>query len=110
SGEPWFVPVALIIAWLLYVLRERIRWLYAITEIIVGIAAIASYIGSGRPGGLTQLLTVFGGIYIVVRGLDNFNQGLPTLLYFLPEGISGRIQRYWDLVFRFHRTHVQDQH
>jgi hypothetical protein len=102
SGEPWFVPVGLTMAWLLYVLRERLLPLYAMLEIVIGIAAVTASVRTGSTADrVPHLIAVFGGIYVIVRGLDNLNKGLPALQAALPYRVAIRLGQAWELIFKF---------
>jgi hypothetical protein len=64
----------------LFLLRSAYRRAYAVIEIIVGIGA-ATYSGNelfSSAAADSQVKAIFaalGGIYIIVRGLDNWQQG-----------------------------------
>jgi predicted nucleic acid-binding protein len=62
---------------LLFILRQRFRLGYAIIEIAVGVLAIRGFVG-GTDGPITgtMLLSAMAGLYVIVRGLDNFMVGL----------------------------------
>jgi hypothetical protein len=60
---------------LLYIVRTSWRALYGAAEIVIGIAACWSGLGSSSASELSASLTVASGVYIVVRGLDNLRQG-----------------------------------
>jgi len=69
---------------ILYVFRQRQRVLYGLSEALVGVMAAVSHVTSGAPhdqiGNLGLYLGVLtAGIYLVVRGLDNVDQGLRSL-------------------------------
>jgi hypothetical protein len=76
-GILWIASV--VIGVLAYLLRQNIRDLYGIVEILIGSLATAwtAYTLSKTTGHadailLSQGLALSGGIYIVVRGVDNF--------------------------------------
>ena len=75
---------------LLYWLRERVKWLYAVIDIVFGIGALynAAPVTEGGSfsesfdqfafGGVTKVatITVIGAIYLIVRGLDNWDRAM----------------------------------
>jgi hypothetical protein len=75
---------------LLYWLRERVKWLYAVIEILFGIGALHSAapvteggsfsqsFGQFEFGGVTRvaIITVIGAVYLIVRGLDNWDKAM----------------------------------
>jgi hypothetical protein len=84
----WFVPVLLILTWALFVMRVKVLLLYAALEILVGVVAITSSISHAidQPAQSNQsialILAVLGGIYIVIRGLDNADKSIRTLPHY----------------------------
>lgn len=82
---PFLVSAAVLLAGMgLYWFRVRFRAVYGLTEVLVGIS-VASYkyieaskgahpTVSANPSLLIALLTA--GVYLVVRGLDNMQQGM----------------------------------
>lgn len=85
---PWFYGIfAIISAVLAFVLRARAQCQYGAVECLIGIAAIMSGVMNGAASGdlsdqFATLITVSGGVYIIVRGLDNMDRGDP------PQGIQ----------------------
>jgi hypothetical protein len=79
--SPWMhafaTAILILIGFLLYLARTYMRSLYGAAEIVVG--AAACWVGLGHPStnGLTGSLAVAGGVYIIVRGIDNWVQGRP---------------------------------
>jgi hypothetical protein len=75
---------------LLYWLRERVRWLYAVVEIVFGIGALYSAAPVTKGGDFSQdfghfefggtttvaIITVIGAVYLIVRGLDNWDKAM----------------------------------
>lgn len=96
SSKPWFIPVSLVLAYVLYVLRTKVRYAYAVVEIIVGIAAICTSVTVSASSDIGHLVAVLGGIYIVVRGLDNLDTGLATLHNKFP-----KTWRVWNYYFKW---------
>jgi hypothetical protein len=72
SSKPWFALVAILLAWVLYVLRNRIRFAYALLEIIIGIAAIWSSVLTRATPGIAHLIAIFGGIYIPTSAVSTW--------------------------------------
>lgn len=85
----------LFIAASLYVLKRRKVYLYAFAEIAVGLAVVA-IVWERRPAtmnhvdGLDIALKMAGGLYIMVRGLDNANKAV---------GGSNWFAKAWHRVF-----------
>jgi hypothetical protein len=73
----WMFSFGLVLIALLYTLRKFMRWLYGLTEIIVGIAALALF--NQEPNGvLVNWIVLYAApIYVAIRGIDNFDRGLP---------------------------------
>ena len=71
----WFVPISVIIAILLFKLRQRHRVVYGVIELIAGLVAI---INSTKIeiSEVARIVSISGGIYIIVRALDNIGQGI----------------------------------
>jgi hypothetical protein len=89
---------SLAVAILLYGLRNRYRLLYGMFEIIVGIGGIHIILRPLVAGDSTIInskteelkwAAVIGGIYIIIRGMDNVYQGL-----------SLQWRERWNCVFR----------
>jgi len=86
----WFI-VTVLAGVGFYLLRCQIRWLYGLIEIIVALVimffasfpvANALYVEGSYGFGLSAYLTWgvitrLTGVYVLVRGLDNFEVGLP---------------------------------
>jgi hypothetical protein len=79
----WFVPILLVLTWLLFVMRVKILLLYGALEIAVGIAVISSSIGQeaakANQSGVVLIIAVLGGVYVIIRGLDNADKSITTL-------------------------------
>jgi hypothetical protein len=83
-GYLWFA-LALVAAWFFFWLRRWHREWYGLSEILIGLAILASRFlliqpsfvmrnGPGDPNAfyaLTALISLFTGIYAIVRGLSN---------------------------------------
>ncbi|WP_157083364.1 hypothetical protein [Bradyrhizobium manausense] len=83
TTEPyWFALFALPAAWALFVLRVFQRSIYGFAEVVIGIytvietfrAAVTS--NTGVMSDTKTLLALVAAIYVVIRGLDNIDQGL----------------------------------
>ncbi len=97
----WFLLAALPAAWGLFALRCWQRALYGLLEVIVGVLAVGNASPSaGRdPTNLTAALAVIAGVYIIIRGLDNIDQGLPAYKSaFLYPPDAWLLQFYWEIV------------
>ena len=88
TGSPFVAILFVVVALLLYGMRTRFPFAYGVVEVIVGIAAIVSVLPRQPPIETlvvyAELLSVSGGIYVIVRGLDNMNKAVPEVL-----------KRYW---------------
>jgi hypothetical protein len=79
TSSPYFVILAFATALLFYRLRGRYPLFYGIPEISVATAAIWLTINTENALSLKGL-ALLGGIYIIVRGLDNMERGIPSWL------------------------------
>jgi len=61
----------------LYRLRGNNPTVYGIGEVLVSLVTILFSIASAANGLLATSLGLLGGIYVMVRGLDNIDKGLP---------------------------------
>jgi len=77
SNGRWMFSFGLVLIVVLYALRKFARWLYGLTEIIVGLAALALF--NQEPSGIVVdwIVLYAAPIYLAIRGLDNFDRGLP---------------------------------
>lgn len=78
---PWWAisVVGTIAGFLLYLFRQRKRAPYGLVEVVVGVVAVTHSVPSpGTPGATMGVVAVqlLGGLYIIVRGLDNIGTGL----------------------------------
>ena len=81
--EVLFVAIVIVISALLYLLRSKHRKSYGVLEITFGIsasvfAANGFYASTEQDAQFRNLVAVFGGIYIIIRGLDNWAYRPPT--------------------------------
>lgn len=76
-------------ALILYRFRGTNPLFYGLAEVFFGVTAILVSISSSSPEIVGKLVALSGGIYIIVRGLDNIDEGLPA-----------RFRPFWDFVFR----------
>jgi squalene-hopene/tetraprenyl-beta-curcumene cyclase len=84
--------IAVIIAFLLYALRTIARIYYGLAEILFGIVCICTSVPQGMTTPSTALIQVAGGMYIIVRGLDNLRAGLS-------EKPDHPLRHWWGLFF-----------
>lgn len=74
ANVAWFVGAVLLIALGLavYWVREHWRWLYGHVEFVVGLLiALDTWPGADHMYETAKWLAFFGGLYVMVRGLDN---------------------------------------
>jgi hypothetical protein len=88
TGSPYVAILFISVALLLYGMRTRYPFIYGVVEVIVGISAIIAVLPN-QPATNTlvvyaELLSVSGGMYVIVRGLDNMNKAVPE-----------RIRAFW---------------
>lgn len=70
-----FLGIGLVAA--LYALRKRNRWIYGAIEVILGIGALIVFRQLPSGDVVTWAVSYAGPIYLAIRGLDNFDRGLP---------------------------------
>lgn len=93
-SNPFSALTFIALGFLLNGLRTRLPFVYGTSEVFVGITAIWFSVRppstsplSDTGKGVAQLVTILGGVYIIVRGLDNMNKKVPS-----------RLQPYWNLL------------
>jgi hypothetical protein len=67
-----------LLSFALYLVRENLRKLYGIAEIVVGLVACWAGFGKLMSETLGGTIALAGGVYIMVRGIDNYVQGAKT--------------------------------
>jgi hypothetical protein len=104
----WILPFWCAVAYGLYVFRYRQRALYGTCEVIVGAAAI--YFSISQTGNSTsqtgnadfaRIISLASGLYVIVRGLDNFDVGKVELADILYSEIYIPIRRIWERWVKF---------
>lgn len=73
----YFTPLWFLIALGLFWSRGYLPRCYGSAEVFVGMTAVFYAIRSNHADLPPKLLALASGIYIIVRGLDNFEKGLP---------------------------------
>jgi hypothetical protein len=91
TSHPAFIIPAIFIGLLLYSLRSMMMPLYSIIEIIVGVITIWFAILTTADSLLVKAVALMSGIYILIRGLDNFEKTIPD---------SGHLRDIWDRVLK----------
>jgi hypothetical protein len=72
------IALAILVCWVLYLIRQNFRIAYSSVELGIGVLAIIGAVGRApvvvpdEPTGDLLLLQLVAGIYIVIRGFDNF--------------------------------------
>jgi hypothetical protein len=84
----YFAAPAVLVGLVLYHVRGRYQFLYGMVEVCVALLAIFVSIGTPSSIALNKIVGILGGVYILVRGLDNIDKGLP-----------GSWRRAWDWCF-----------
>lgn len=92
-SHPLFMVPALCFGFAVYRMRGSRPFMFGIAELWVAIIAIFLSITTPNQGILTKLLGITGGLFIMVRGMDNMDKGLPP-----------RFRRRWDILFPKHRS------
>jgi hypothetical protein len=87
-SNPWFTPLWLVIGVALFWMRGYLPKSYGMVEISVGLTAIFYAIIAPIDRLPPKLLAMAAGIYVIVRGLDNFEKGL-----------SAQTKKRWAKVF-----------
>jgi hypothetical protein len=74
---------------ILFGLRTRFPFVYGSGELVVGIISIWKAVSASQGDAdiLARGVVIFGGIYIIVRGLDNMDKAVPK-----------RLQGIWTLI------------
>src|SRR5258708_4252844 len=67
------------VGWLLFKVRTTLRWFYGIGEVCVGIAACWVGLNSATTEGLASAMALAAGVYVIVRGLDNYYVGMKEM-------------------------------
>ncbi|SRR6266516_1215433 len=64
-----------VVAYVLFLVRENARSWYGAAEIIIGVALCWAGLGAAQTASLAASASAIGGVYVTVRGLDNWKQG-----------------------------------
>ena len=64
----------------LYWARGTMTTLYGAVEVAIGVLALVLAGGAPAGSGAGQLVAVAAGVYVIIRGLDNVEKGLPDQL------------------------------
>jgi hypothetical protein len=86
TGNPFISILFVAGAILLYGMRTRYPFVYGFIEAVVGISAIVYVVlANQQPASnaalFAELLSVSGGMYVIVRGLDNMTKALPKFFF-----------------------------
>lgn len=73
TSNPWSIGPFVALSLLLYKIKKRQPLLYGTLEILIGISAIWFSITTSQVAAnpVQKLITISGGVYIIVRGIDN---------------------------------------
>ncbi|WP_374547272.1 hypothetical protein [Rhodoblastus sp.] len=81
--------IALPVGVAFYSFRSRLPLWYGLAEVVVGMAAVGA--GSRSLATVTadasSVLGILGGLYIIVRGLDNMSKGVAGTPLAVPFGV-----------------------
>jgi hypothetical protein len=109
TNQPWFIAASALVAWRLYAARENYRFGYGAAEVFVGVAAVIAAVlkpTSGDPqvykhvDDLSHAISVVGGIYIIVRGLVDMDEGMKDFLPRLSLSNQRRLETFWEILKR----------
>jgi hypothetical protein len=107
TNQLWFIPVSLLVVWRLYAARVNYRFGYGSVEVFIGVAAVIAGVLKPAAGDaevylhiddLSHALAVIGGIYVVVRGLVDMEEGTEDILPRLSPSNQRRLQGFWSLL------------
>jgi hypothetical protein len=78
-GEHTLIALTIFVAILLYAVRETFRIAYGFLEILVGLFAIFGTMSRANDAMISNqsYVQIAAGIYIIVRGIDNFMHAEP---------------------------------
>ena len=97
-GENTLIILILGACYILYLIRHFFRLAYGTVEILIGLIAIFGAMGKARQLGDDQsartllLVQLAAGMYIIIRGFDNFAQSAPF------SGGFVAFRESWDLI------------
>jgi hypothetical protein len=98
-----YILVAVSVAYWLFVLRNKQRAIYGFFEVAVGVAAVWSSTLTISSPNLSNAIAVLGGVYIIIRGLDNIDQGLEAFCRKIPRPLGQILWGYWFLFMKWQR-------
>jgi hypothetical protein len=75
--SPFFVVVPVLIALTLFRLRGSAPLPYGLLEVLVGLGTLAVLAAQKDANLLQHALALTGGTYVLIRGMDNIERGLP---------------------------------
>jgi hypothetical protein len=87
-SKPEFIPFAMLLSGCFYWLKRRSPLFYGLLELFVAMISIWSSVLIQTDNLFAKTLSLLGGIYIFVRGLDNINKGVPA-----------SFERVWSFIF-----------
>lgn len=76
-SNPFSVAPSVLMAFVLFRLRRSKPALYGSIEIMVGVAVIVFSVRTSTTDLIAKIVAILGGVYIIVRGLDNIDRRLP---------------------------------
>lgn len=71
--------VLMLLGWGMYLLRESFRIFYGSAEICVGATMCWLGVNAATADALPSVIAIVGGVYVIVRGLDNYFQGMKAI-------------------------------
>jgi hypothetical protein len=107
-GQPWLIILILALCYSFYLIRNFFRMAYGTVEIVIGFVAIYGAMGRAPeivddPTANLLLVQTAAGIYIIIRGFDNFAQSPPFA------GGAAPFRAMWGLVrARWSRNRTMD--
>lgn len=97
----WIFPLWCAVGYGLYVFRNRHRALYGTCEVLVGAAAIYFSISQTANSDFARIISLSSGLYIIVRGLDNFDVGKIELADTLNSDVYIQVRLVWERWVKF---------
>jgi hypothetical protein len=88
TSSDWFIVPAFIIGLCLYGLRSESPHIYGFIEVVISMVTLWLTIRSAESDLLARSISLLVAVYIMVRGLDNIDKGLPP-----------KYRPIWDRVF-----------
>ena len=80
SNRRWMLTFGIMLSVGLFYLRKYCRWFYGAIEISVGLLALGHFNTEPSHDLIPWIVLYAGPIYVIIRGLDNFDRGISDRL------------------------------